>query len=103
MHPIEIENVKNALENAGFSNITMIEVGYVDNRAIKESYRGSNYNVTIPKKAEINMVIKREDVKYVIQTIKSVKTEDIVDNIFISPVENVVRIRTEEKGEEAIE
>ncbi len=63
MHPIEIENVKNALESRGFFNITMIEVGYVDNRVIKENYRGSNYNVIIPQKAEINMVIKREEVK----------------------------------------
>lgn len=104
MHPIELENVKNALEEVGFSNITIIEVGYVDNPAIKkESYRGSNYNITLPQRIEINMMIKREDAQYVIQTIETIKTEDIYENIFISPIENVIRIRTEEMGEEAIE
>lgn len=104
MHPIELENTKNALENVGFSNITVVEVGYVDNQGTaKESYRGSNYNINIPQKVEINMIIKREDAEYVIQTIESIKTDDIIDEVFISPIENVVRIRTEERGEEAIE
>ncbi len=104
MHPIELDNVKSALESMGFSNITMIEVGYIDNRVfIKESYRGSNYRIGIPQKVEINMIIKREDIQYALETIESIKTDDIIDDIVISPVENVVRIRTEERGEEAIE
>ncbi len=103
MHPIELENVKKVLENSGFSNITVIEVRYVDNQYNKETYRASRYNIYIPQKVQVNMIIKREDVKYVIQAIESIKTEDIIDDIFISPIENVVRIRTEEKGEEAIE
>lgn len=103
MHPIELENVKKVLENSGFSNITVIEVKYVDNQYNKETYRASRYNIYIPQKVQVNMIIKREDVKYVIQAIESIKTEDIIDDIFISPIENVVRIRTEEKGEEAIE
>ncbi|MGF7117917.1 P-II family nitrogen regulator [Methanobacterium oryzae] len=104
IHPIELENVKDALADVGFSNITLIEVGYVDNHnTIRESYRGSNYNINIPPRMEINLIIKKEDVKYVIQAIKAIKTEDIVDDIFIVPVEDVVRIRTEERGEEAVE
>lgn len=104
IHPIELENVKYALEDAGFSNITLIEVGYIDNHNItRESYRGSNYNINIPPRMEINLIIKREDIKYVVQALKAIKTEDIMDDIFIVPVEDVVRIRTEERGEEAIE
>lgn len=103
MHPIELENVKKVLENSGFSNITVIEVRYVDNQYNKETYRASRYNIYIPQKVQVNMIIKCEDVKYVIRAIESIKTEDIIDDIFISPIENVVRIRTEEKGEEAIE
>jgi len=104
MHPIQLENVKNALEKRGFSNVTLIEVGYVDNHALlKERYRGSSYDINIPPKIEINLIIKQEDIKYVIEAVKSIKTDDIFDNVFISPIENVVRIRTEEKGEEAIE
>jgi small GTP-binding protein len=104
MHPIELENVKKALENFGFSNITVMEVGYADNQSFgEETYRGGRYNVNIPQKMQISMIIKREDVKYVIQTVESIKTEDIINDVFISPVENVIRIRTEERGEEAIE
>jgi Predicted GTPase len=104
MHPIELDNVKKALEGFGFSNITITEVGYLNNDStIKETYRASSYAINIPKKIQLSMIIKREDVKYVIQAVEPIKTEDIVDEIFISPVENVVRIRTEEKGEEAIE
>ena len=104
MHPIELDNVKKALEGFGFSNITITEVGYLNNESIiKETYRASRYNINIPQKVQLSMVMKREDVKYVIQAVEPIKTEDIIDDIFISPVENVIRIRTEEKGEEAIE
>ena len=103
MHPIELENVKNALEKAGFANITIVEVSYMDKHPIKEIYRGNNHNNILPPRAQINMIIKREDVKYVIRAIESIKTEDILDEIFISPVENAIRVRTGEKGEEAVE
>ena len=104
MHPIELDNVKKALENFGFTNITITEVGYLNSTSItKETYRASRYNVTIPQKVQLSMILKREDVKYVIEAVEPIKTEDIVNNIFISPVENVVRIRTKERGEEAIE
>ncbi|MGB9980401.1 P-II family nitrogen regulator [Methanobacterium sp.] len=104
MHPIELDNVKKALEDYGFSNITLTEVGYLNKESSgKETYRGSRYNINIPQKVQLSMILKREDVKYVIQAIEPIKTEDIVNNIFISPIENVIRIRTEERGEEAIE
>jgi nitrogen regulatory protein PII/signal recognition particle receptor subunit beta len=104
LHPIELDHVKEALENVGFSNLTVIEVGYVEsNVTTKESYRGKDYSLNIPKRDEINLVIKHEDIKYIFDAVKSIKNEDIYDNIFISPIENVIRIRTEERGEEAIE
>ncbi len=104
MHPIELDNVKKALEGQGFSNITITEVGYINKESTgKETYRGSRYNINIPQKVQLSMVMRREDVKYVIQAVEPIKTEDIIDDIFISPVENVIRIRTEERGEEAIE
>ena len=104
MHPIELENVKKALEDFGFTNITITKVGYLNNESRgEETYRGNRYNINIPQKVQISMIIKREDAKYVIQAVESIKTEDIIDDIIISPIENVVRIRTEERGEEAIE
>jgi nitrogen regulatory protein PII len=69
----------------------------------KESYRGKDYNLNIPVRTEINIIIKQEDIKYVVDAVKGIKNEDIYENIFISPVENVIRIRTEERGEEAVE
>lgn len=104
LHPIELDHVKETLVNVGFSNLTIIEVGYVENNLItKESYRGKDYSLNIPKRDEINIIIKHEDVKYVVDAVKSIKNEDIYDNIFISPIENVIRIRTNERGEEAVE
>lgn len=104
LHPIELDSVKDALINVGFSNLTIIEVGYCEmDVKSKESYRGKNYNLNIPKRDEINIIIKHEDVKYVIDALKAVKNEDIYDNVFISPIENVIRISTEERGEEAVD
>lgn len=104
MHPIELDNVKKALVNVGFSNLTIIEVGYVeDSVKSKESYRGKDYNSNIPKREEINIIIKYEDTKYVIEALKAVKNEDIYDNMYITPIDEVIRIRTEERGEEAVE
>ena len=49
------------------------------------------------------MIIKKEEIEYVIEAIKAVKTEDISEKLFISPVEDIIRIRTTEKGEHAID
>ena len=104
MHPIELDNVKKALEDYGFSNITITQVGYLNNDTVNtETYRASRYDISVPQRIQLTMIIKQEDVKYVLQAIKPIKTEDIADEVFISPVENVIRIRTEEHGEEAIE
>ncbi|MEN6292380.1 MAG: P-II family nitrogen regulator [Methanobacterium sp.] len=104
MHPIELDNVKKALEDFGFSNITITKIGHLNSGSTsKETYRASRYDINIPQRVQLSMVMKREDVKYVIQAIEPIKTEDIMDEMFISPVENVIRIRTEENGEDAIE
>ncbi|MGB9937597.1 MAG: P-II family nitrogen regulator [Methanobacterium sp.] len=103
LHPIELDNVKEVLINAGFSNLTIIEIGYVESSTSKERYRGSNYAVTIPPRTEINIIIKYEDVKYILEALRAIKSDDIYNNLFISPIENVVRIRTKEQGEEAVE
>lgn len=49
------------------------------------------------------MITKKEEIEYVIKAIESVKTEDISEKLFISPVEDIIRIRTTEKGENAID
>lgn len=104
MHPIELDGVKKTLEKCGFSNITVAEVRCATTEACStETYRADHHRIDLKPKFELAMVVKREDLKYVVRAIKTVKTEDIDDSIFISPVERVLRVRTREEGEEAID
>lgn len=104
MHPIELDGVKKTLEKCGFSNITVAEVRCATTEACStETYRADHHSIDLKPKFELAMVVKREDLKYVVRAIKTVKTEDIDDSIFISPVERVLRVRTREEGEEAID
>lgn len=104
MHPIELDGVKKTLEKCGFSNITVTEVRCATTEACStETYRADHHSIDLKPKFELAMVVKREDLKYVVRAIKTVKTEDIDDSIFISPVERVLRVRTREEGEEAID
>jgi nitrogen regulatory protein PII/signal recognition particle receptor subunit beta len=103
-HPIELDNVKNSLAKFGFSNITTIDIKYQNYGTEKvETYRCSSYELELPPKIEMMMVIKREEIKYVIQALEAVKTEDISEKLFISPVEEVIRISTSESGETAVD
>jgi nitrogen regulatory protein PII/signal recognition particle receptor subunit beta len=103
-HPIELDNVKNSMAKFGFSNLTSIDIKYHDTRNQKtETYRCSTYELELPPKVEMMMVIKREEIEYAIQALEAVKTEDISEKLFISPVEDVIRISTTERGETAVD
>ncbi len=103
-HPIELDNVKNSLAKFGFSNITTIDIKYQNYGTEKmETYRCSSYELELPPKIEMMMVIKREEIEYVIQALEAVKTEDVSEKLFISPVEEVIRISTSESGETAVD
>ena len=103
-HPIELDNVKNSLAKFGFSNITTIDIKYQNYGTEKmETYRCSSYELELPPKIEMMMVIKKEEIEYVIQALEAVKTEDISEKLFISPVEDVIRISTSERGENAVD
>jgi len=103
-HPIELDNVKNSLAKFGFSNITTIDIKYQNYGAEKmETYRCSSYALELPPKIEMMMVIKKEEIEYVIQALEAIKTEDISEKLFISPVEDVIRISTSERGENAVD
>lgn len=105
IRPDKLEDVKDALEEIGCHGLT---VKYVKGRGrqlgITESYRGRDYNVDILPKVEIEIVSKDEDVENIVDTIvKTGQTGYIGDGkIFISPVEEVIRIRTGERGNKAI-
>jgi nitrogen regulatory protein P-II 1 len=105
VRPNKFEVVKKALIEAGCTGMTIKEVkGHGRQMGITERYRGSDYRVDLLPKTEINLVVKEESVDNVIQTIiNAARTGTIGDGkIFVSPVDEVVRIRTGEKGREAI-
>ncbi|MEG3225011.1 MAG: transcriptional regulator [Methanobacteriales archaeon Met13] len=105
IRPDRLENVKQALEDAGIHGMTISEVkGRGIQLGITESYRGRDYKVDLLPKTRIEIVSPQEKVDTVVDTIvKSAQTGCIGDGkIFISPVEDVIRIRTGERGEKAI-
>jgi nitrogen regulatory protein P-II 1 len=105
IRPDKLEEVKQALEEIGCHGLTIKEVrGRGRQLGITESYRGHDYKVDLLPKTEIEIVTTEDDLENIVQTItKRAQTGDIGDGkIFISPVEEVVRIRTGERGEKAI-
>ena len=104
LRQVEFENVKKRLESEGFGNITITNIKYIDKTLEKrEIYRTSSYTTQYPEKVELMLVTMKENIHYICQALASIKSEDIDDHLIISPVENVVRIRTREEGENAIE
>ncbi|ADZ08822.1 nitrogen regulatory protein P-II [Methanobacterium lacus] len=105
IRPDKLEEVKQALEDIGCNGLTIKEVrGRGIQLGITESYRGHDYKVDLLPKTEIEIVTGEEDLDNIVDTIvKTAQTGDIGDGkIFISPVEEVIRIRTGERGEKAI-
>ncbi|MGB9838501.1 P-II family nitrogen regulator [Methanothermobacter sp.] len=105
IRPEKLEEVKNALEEVGCHGMTVTEVrGRGRQLGITESYRGRDYRIDLLPKTKIEIVVNDEDLEMVVDTIvKSAQTGDIGDGkIFISGVEEVVRIRTGEIGKKAV-
>ena len=105
IRPNKLDDVKEALEEIECHGITITDVkGRGRQLGITESYRGSDYRIDLLPKTRLEIIVKDEDTENVVQTIvKSAQTGDIGDGkIFISPVEDVVRIRTGERGEGAV-
>jgi nitrogen regulatory protein P-II 1 len=105
IRPDKLEIVKQALEDMGCHGLTVIDVkGRGRQLGITESYRGSDYRIDLLAKTKLEIVTNDEDVENVVDTIvKAAQTGDIGDGkIFISPVEDVVRIRTGERGNNAV-
>ena len=103
--PFKLEEVKDALGEIGIEGMTVTEVkGFGRQKGHTEIYRGSEYTVDfLPKiKLEIIMSDSRIDAA-VAAIIKAAKTGKIGDGkVFISPVDEAIRIRTEEKGDVAV-
>ncbi|UTJ06272.1 P-II family nitrogen regulator [Arcobacter roscoffensis] len=103
--PFKLEDVKDALVEAGITGMTVSDVkGYGRQQGHSELYRGAEYVVDFLPKIKIEMVVSEEMVDAAISAItESAKTGKIGDGkIFVSSLDDVVRIRTEERGSEAI-
>lgn len=97
--------VKDALSDIGYPGMTVTEVkGHGNQKGITEQWRGRTFKADLINKMQMEMVVADNDVEKIAQCIvKESQTGSIGDGkIFISPIENVVRIRTGEKGEKAI-
>ena len=103
--PFKLDEVKDALGEIGIQGMTVSEVkGFGRTGGKKEVYRGSAYVVDFVPKVKIELVIADNQVNQVIESIeKTAKTGRIGDGkIFVSPIEEAVRIRTGERGKDAI-
>ncbi len=103
--PFKLDDVKEALNGIGIKGMTVSEVkGYGRQKGHKEIYRGAEYVVDFIPKAKIEIVVEAAQVEQVVNTIReAANTEKIGDGkIFVLPVEEVVRVRTGERGKDAI-
>jgi nitrogen regulatory protein P-II 1 len=101
----KLEEVKNALAQAGVQGMTVSEVrGFGRQRGHKESYRGAEYTVDFLPKVKLEIVVDDVDTRKAVETITRVaQTGQIGDGkIFVSNLAEVIRIRTGETGAEAI-
>ena len=105
IQPSRFESVKEALKEIGVEGITVSEVrGHGRQKGHTEVYRGREYSVDLLPKVKLELVVPEAQSAKVIDTIMSAaKTGKIGDGkVFVSGVEQSVRIRTEEKGEQAL-
>lgn len=103
--PFKVDDVKDALTSININGMTISEVkGFGRQKGHKEIYRGAEYETDFVPKVEIRIAVADGQVDEVVQTImKAAKTGKIGDGkIFILPVEDIIRIRTGEKGNAAI-
>jgi nitrogen regulatory protein P-II 1 len=103
--PFKLEDVKDALQEAGIEGMTVSEVkGFGRQKGHTEIYRGSEYTVDFLPKIKLEIVVADSVVAKAVGAItKAAKTGKIGDGkIFVSPIEEAIRIRTDERGEAAV-
>ena len=103
--PFKLDEVKDALGEVGIEGMTVSEVkGFGRQKGHTEIYRGSEYTVDFLPKIKLEIVVSNDRVEQAVAAIiKAAKTGKIGDGkIFVTPIDDAVRIRTEEKGEKAL-
>jgi nitrogen regulatory protein P-II 1 len=106
IRPEKLSSVKEALEKLGYPGITITDVkGHGKQKGLIQQFRGKEYRIDLLQKVKIELVVndthKIDDILDII--IKNARTGDTGDGkIFVWPLEDVIRIRTGEKGSEAV-
>jgi len=103
--PFKLDEVKEALQEVGIQGLSVIEVkGFGRQKGHTELYRGAEYVVDFLPKVKIEVVLGDDQVDGAIEAIvNAARTEKIGDGkIFVSPVEQAIRIRTGESGDDAL-
>ena len=103
--PFTIDDVRHAVESAGVLGLTVTEVqGYGRQRGHTEVYRGAEYSVDFVPKVRIEVVVDDSIVDKVVDSIvRAARTGKIGDGkVWVSPVETIVRVRTGERGIDAL-
>ena len=105
IRPEKLESVRRALETAGCAGIMITEIeGHGKKKGIVQQWRGEKYKVELLPKIKIDVVVRDQDVNKIIKAIAdNARTGEIGDGkIFVSTIDDAVRIRTLEKGEVAL-
>ena len=103
--PFKLEDVKDALQDMGLTGLTVIEAkGFGRQKGHDELYKGSEYVVDFLPKVKIEIIVDDSLLEKVIEVIKQSAYSGIIGDgkIFISNIDEVIRIRTGEKGKDAI-
>ena len=103
--PFKLEEVKDSLANVGIQGMTVTEVkGYGRQKGHSELYRGAEYNVDLLPKVKLEIAVSADILEQVIEAIEeSASTGKIGDGkIFVTDLEEVIRIRTGERGQNAL-
>ena len=103
--PFKLDDVKEALNGIGIKGMTVSDVkGYGRQKGHKEIYRGAEYEVDFIPKTKLEIIVDASQVDQVVNTIREAANTDKIGDgkIFVLPVEDVVRVRTGERGKEAI-
>lgn len=106
IQPFKLDDVKEALKAENIDRLTVVDVeGYGKQKGHKEIFRGREYEVLFTRKVQLEIVVKNDDekdraIKAITETARSGNIGD--GKIFVVPVEEVIRIRTGEKNEDAV-
>lgn len=104
VRPAKLKEVCDVLEKVGYPGLMITEIqGHGKQKGLTQQWRGKEYRVELLPKMKIEVVAKDQDVEVIVEAIiKAAHTGEIGDGkIFISPIEDTIRIRTSERGDMA--